>query len=79
MSPVNRRLAIILGAAAVGALFAAGLFVNGRAGGAILLVVAAILATLTYATWAHRRQGRELRLLILLAVVVIAVIKLANG
>jgi len=76
---VNPRLAVTLGAAGVGALFAAGLFINGRPGGAILLVVAAILGTLTYATWERRRQGRELRLLILAAVLVIAVIKLVKG
>jgi hypothetical protein len=78
---VNQRLAIILGAAATGGLFALGLFIHGRVGGAILLVVAAILGTLTYATWRqlHRRRDLQVRLVILAAITALGIAKLIKG
>jgi hypothetical protein len=64
-------------AAVVGAVFAAGLFIHGRVGGALLLVTAAILGTLTRLSWTRvRPQGRPLRLVVIVAVIVIGVIKL---
>jgi hypothetical protein len=59
------------------ALFLAGLFVPGPLGGLLLLLAAAILATLTRLMWPQiRQQGRPLRLVIIAAVTVIAVVKL---
>jgi hypothetical protein len=78
---MGKRLAVMVGAACVGALFAAGLFVHGRTGGAILLVVAAILGTLTYATWRHlgRRRDLQIRLVILALILAVAIAKLIKG
>jgi hypothetical protein len=77
---MQQRLAIILAAVAVGAIFVAGLFVNGRPGGALLLVTAAILVTLTSATWSRTRpQGRPLRVAIIVAIAVVAIVKLIAG
>ncbi|MGN6473181.1 MAG: DUF6703 family protein [Mycobacteriales bacterium] len=77
---MSRRLLIVLGALAVGALFAAGLFVHGRVGGGLLLLTDAILIGLSRMAWAQvRTQGRPLRILIIAAIAVIAVVKLAKG
>jgi hypothetical protein len=78
---MGRRLAVMVGAACVGVLFAFGLFLHGRVGGALLLVVAAILGTLTYAIWhrLHRRRDLAVRLVIVAAILAIAVTKLAQG
>ncbi|HWC34484.1 MAG TPA: hypothetical protein VG650_06615 [Mycobacteriales bacterium] len=75
-----RRLLIALCALAVGGLFAAGLFVHGRAGGGLLVVTDAILIGLTRTAWAQvRPQGRPIRLVIIVAIAVIATIKLVHG
>jgi uncharacterized membrane protein YfcA len=75
-----RRVLVLVGAALVGAVFAAGLFVSGRLGGALLLVTAVILGALTSATWTRRRpQGRPLRIVIIAVIVVLAVVKLIHG
>jgi hypothetical protein len=80
MSDVARRLLIILGALAVGALFAAGLFVAGRPGGGMLLITDAVLIGLTRIAWPQiRAQGRPLRLMVILAVGIVAVVKLVHG
>jgi hypothetical protein len=78
---MGRRLAVMVGAACVGALFALGLFVHGRGGGLILLVVAAILGTLTYAIWhrLHRRRDLTVRLVILAVILALAIVKLVTG
>lgn len=77
---MSRRLLIVLGALAVGALFAAGLFVHGRAGGGLLVLTDAILIGLSRLSWAQvRTQGRPLRVLIIAVIAVIAVVKLASG
>jgi hypothetical protein len=77
---VPQRLVIVLAALAVGALFAAGLFVHGRLGGALLILTDAILIALTRTAWAQvRTQGRPLRVLIIVAIAVVAVVKLAKG
>jgi 4-hydroxybenzoate polyprenyltransferase len=78
---MGKRLAVMFGAACVGALFAAGLFIHGRVGGALLLVVAAILATLTYATYQRipRRRDVQLRLVIVVLILIVAVAKLVKG
>jgi hypothetical protein len=58
-------------------LFLAGLFIPGPIGGLLLLLAAAILATLTRMMWPQiRPQGRPLRLVIIAAVTLIAIVKL---
>jgi hypothetical protein len=75
-----QRLVIVLLALAVGALFAAGLFLHGRAGGGLLIATDAILIGLTRTTWAQvRTQGRPMRVAIIAAMAVIAVVKLVQG
>jgi hypothetical protein len=71
-------LALLLVIAIFG-LSVAGLAVHGLVGGALLLVVAAVLVTLSVGTWGQlRRQGRPVRILIAGALVVIAVLKIAG-
>jgi hypothetical protein len=80
MSPMQRRLVIVLAATAVLAVFLAGLFINGRIGGALLLLTDAVLVTLTRVTWPHvRPQGRRLRLVVIAAVGIGAIVKIAIG
>jgi hypothetical protein len=80
MVDVARRLLIILGALVVGALFGAGLFVAGRAGGGMLLITDAVLIGLTRTAWPQiRTQGRPLRLMVIAAIGILAVVKLVHG
>jgi hypothetical protein len=80
MSSVQRRPVIVLGAAVVGAIFVAGLFIHGRIGGALLLLTDAILIGLTRLTWPHLPpRGRPLRLIIIAVIAVIGVVKLVAG
>ena len=77
---VPRRLLILLGALVVGALFFAGLFIHGRAGGALLLLTAVILTALTRLVWEHvRPRGRPLRIVIIAAIAIGGVVKLILG
>jgi hypothetical protein len=77
---MQRRLMIVAGAAVVGAVFLAGLFIHGPLGGALLLVVVAMLLGLLRITWSHLRpQGRPLRVAVIVIIVVVAAIKLAGG
>jgi hypothetical protein len=77
---MQRRLLILLAALVVGGVFVAGLFIHGRIGGALLLVVDAVLIGMARVTWPHLRpQGRPLRLIVIAAVGVIAVVKLIHG
>jgi hypothetical protein len=70
---------VLLIAIAVGVTFVAGLAVHGPVGGALLLVVAAMLVALSVGVWGRiRRQGRPVRLLIAAAVLGLAVAKLAG-
>jgi hypothetical protein len=74
-----RRLVIILAAAAVGAVFAAGLFIHGRVGGGLLALTDAVLIALARITWPQLRpHGRPIRLLVIAVVAVIAAIKLIS-
>lgn len=62
-------------AAAVGALFVAGLAVRGRTGGVLLLVVAAALVILSVAAWPSIPQrGRAARLAVLALVIALALV-----
>lgn len=80
MSDVPRRLLILLGALAIGALFAAGLFVPGRVGGGLLLLTAVILGGLSRVVWEHvDPRRRPIRVVIVAAVAVIGVVKLVHG
>jgi hypothetical protein len=77
---MQRRLLIILGALAVGGVFAAGLFFHGRLGGALLLLTDVILISLARITWPHLRpQGRPLRIAVITVIGVLAVVKLVKG
>lgn len=64
---------------AIGGLTIAGLAVSGRAGGVCLLIVAAVLVTLSVGTWGRvRPHGRPVRILIAAIVLGLAVAKLAG-
>lgn len=77
---MQRRAPILLGAAVVGAVFAAGLFIHGRGGGALLLLADGALITLSLATWTRvPPQGRPLRIFIIATVGTLAVAKLVAG
>lgn len=74
----SRGLALLL-VIMIGGLSLAGLAVRGPVGGVLLLVVAAVLVTLSIGTWGQiRAQGRPVRILIATALVGIAIAKLAN-
>jgi hypothetical protein len=67
----------ILLVAAVGLVFLAGLFLHGRVGGVLLLLVAATLVLFSRGAWAHvRREGRPVRVVIIVVVVALGVAKL---
>jgi hypothetical protein len=75
-----RRLLILLVALAIGGLFAAGLFIDGRVGGGLLLVTAAVLLGLTRAVWDDvDPRRRPIRVAVIAVVVLIAVVKLVQG
>lgn len=77
---MRRRLVIILAAAAVGAIFAAGLFIHGRVGGGLLLATDAVLIALARISWPQLApKGRPIRLLVIAVVAVIALTKLISG
>jgi hypothetical protein len=78
--PMQQRGPILLGAAAVGALFLAGLFIHGVVGGVLLLLTAAILVTLSWGAWSRMQpQGRPLRVVVIVVIAVLAVLKIAHG
>ena len=65
---------------AIAGLTIAGLAVHGWVGGVCLLVVAAVLVTLSVGTWGQlRRQGRPVRILIAAIVLGLAVAKLVGA
>jgi hypothetical protein len=77
--PVQRRGPILLMAAAVGGVFLAGLFISGPVGGILLLVTAAVLISLTSATWPRLRgRDRAIRVVVVAAILVLAVVKLVS-
>jgi hypothetical protein len=74
----SRGLALLL-VIAIGGLTIAGLAVHGTAGGICLLIVAAVLVTLSVGTWGRvRSQGRPVRVLIAAIILGLAVAKLAG-
>jgi hypothetical protein len=76
---VNSRPVTLLLAALVGALFLAGLLLDGVPGGLLLLVVAALLVALSLAAWATvPARGRAARIGVLALVLVLAGVKLAS-
>jgi hypothetical protein len=80
MSSMRRRGPILLSAAAIGAVFVAGLFIHGWVGAALLVLTDAVLATMSIGTWSRvRPQGRPLRILVIAAVAVVAVIKIVHS
>jgi Family of unknown function (DUF6703) len=80
MSGVPRRLLILLGALGIGALFAAGLFVPGRAGGGLLVITDAVLIGLSRVVWSQvDARRRPIRIAIIAAIAVVAVVKLVHG
>lgn len=75
----SRGLALLL-VIAIAGLTIAGLAVQGPVGGIFLLVVAAVLVTLSVGTWGKlRRQGRPVRILIAAIVMGLAVAKIAGA
>jgi hypothetical protein len=77
---VPRRLLILLVALAIGGLFAAGLFVPGRVGGALLLVTDGFLIALTQTVWhVVNPRRRPVRIAIIAAIAAVGVIKLIHG
>ena len=76
--PVSRRTAILL-VLGVGGMFLAGLFLHGRVGGVLLLLVAATLGLFSAGEWHRvRREGKAPRILIIVAVTALALAKLAG-
>jgi hypothetical protein len=70
----------LLLALAIGGLFAAGLFIDGRVGGGLLLVTDAMLIGLSRLAWNEvNPRRRPIRVLIILAIAVLAVVKLTQG
>lgn len=76
---LDSRPVTLLLAAAVGALFVAGLAVDGGAGALLLLVVLAALVGLSWATWQRvPPRGRAARGVIVLALAGLVVLKLTT-
>jgi hypothetical protein len=76
---MHRRVLTYLVSVAIGVLFAAGLFVHGRAGGGLLLITVAVLIALAMTSWGNtRRQGRPIRIAVILVITAIAVAKLVK-
>ena len=79
-TPVQRRGPILLAAAAVGAMFVAGLAIHGWVGAVLLLLTDVVLATSSVATWTRvRPQGRPFRVVIIALILVLAIVKIARG
>ena len=76
---LDSRPVTLLLAAAIGALFVAGLAVDGAAGAVLLLLVLASLIALSAATWHNvPLRGRAARGLVVLAVAGLVVLKLTS-
>lgn len=61
-------------------MFVAGLAVHGVVGGALLVVVAAVLVALSAAAWQQvRSQGRPARLVVIAALLALAAAKFAGA
>lgn len=74
----SRGLALLL-VIVIGGLTIAGLAVHGPVGGVLLLIVAAVLVTLSVGAWGRiRPQGRPVRILIAAVILGLAIAKLAN-
>jgi len=63
----------------IGGLTIAGLAVHGPVGGVLLLIVAAVLVSLSVGAWGRiRPQGRPIRILIAAVILGLAIAKLAS-
>jgi hypothetical protein len=70
----------MLVAGVVGGIFAAGLFIPGRIGGALLLLTDLVLIGMARMTWVQvRPQGRPMRVVVIAVIAVIAVVKMVKG
>ena len=77
---LGNRLAGLLAAIGVGAVFVAGLFVHGVVGAVLLIAVAVVLGYLSSQAWSSLHpRGRRFRLVVLVAVVAAAVVKIATS
>ena len=77
---MRNRLATLLVAIAVGAVFIAGLFVHAVVGAILLIVVAVFLGYLSLKTWpALNPRARALRLVVLAAIAVFAMVKITTS
>ena len=75
----RNRATLIVAAGVVGLLALAGLVVHGPVGGVLLLLVAAVLVTLSARAWAHvPARGRPVRVFVVLLVVALVLAKLAD-
>jgi hypothetical protein len=76
---MRRRLPMMFGAAVIGAMFAAGLFIRSRFGGVLLLVTDGALIWLAMLTWPHLRpRDKALRVIVMAVIAMIAVGKLVG-
>jgi hypothetical protein len=67
-------------AAVVGVTFAAGLFIHGRIGGVLVLVVDAVLIGLARIAWSRLEpKGRPVRLAVIVAIGIIGLVKVIAG
>jgi hypothetical protein len=77
---MNRRPVTLLVALVVGVTFAAGLFIQSRLGGVLLLVVAALLVAMARATWTRlAARGRPFRIAVIIVIAVLGIVKLIHG
>jgi hypothetical protein len=80
MSSMPQRLALLLAAVVAAAITIAGLFLDNRIGGALLLVTVAILVALARLRWAELPpNGRILRVVIVAAFAALAIARLITG
>jgi hypothetical protein len=75
----QRRFGVMVLAALVGAMFAAGLFVRGPVGGILLAVTDVVLVVLARMMWPRLRPLEQaIRVVVIAAIAVIAVVKIAG-
>jgi hypothetical protein len=75
-----QRLAVLLAAVVAAAITIAGLFLNNRLGGALLLITVAILVTLARLRWEELPpNGRILRIVIVGIFAAVAITRLIAG
>jgi hypothetical protein len=75
----RRPLALLI-ALVVGVTFAAGLFIQSRLGGGLLLFVDVLLIAMASLTWSRlSTRGRPMRIAVIAVIGVLGVVKLVHG